>query len=347
MNRQALGPYRVQELVREAGGDRPVDIGVRPGLDPVDRQEARLDPVGYVVDRVCGVVRPVHDLALDALEGVQRLSGPQAPGHPGPPEHKGAHPLLGVVKEVVARPLGELPEEGLVLEDAVQQGARRLHPAHPRALLVHGLDQQVHGLCVALEPPPAEHQLLERALARVAEGRVPEVMREADRLHQVRVDEEVVAKRALERPEELADRAADLRHLHRVREPRAVEVVLPGEEDLGLRLELAERVRVDDAVAVDLERVPVVGLAGAAEGLAVKGPVESVCHRESPATTAQRRSGTQSLLGAVLKTRFGVVLSAPGANTRAHELPHDESALQGETRGGPGLGAGPRARPGP
>ena len=129
------------------------------------------------------------------------------------------------------------------------------------------------------KPPQRRHELLERPLARVPERRVAQVVREADRLDQVRVDEEVVPQGPLQRPQELADRAADLRDLHRVGEPRAVEVVLAREEDLGLRLELAERVRVDDPVAVDLERVAVVGLAGAPEGLAVEGPVESVGHR--------------------------------------------------------------------
>ena len=75
------------------------------------------------------------------------------------------------------------------------------------------------------------------------------------------------------------DRAPDLRNLHRVGEPCPVEVVLPGKEDLGLRLELPEGVRMDDPVAVDLEGVSVVRLAGAAEGLAVEGSVESVGHR--------------------------------------------------------------------
>lgn len=136
----------------------------------------------------------------------------------------------------------------------------------------------MHGLGVPLKAPPARHELLEGALAGVAKGRVPKVVRKANRLDQVAIYEEVVPQGPLHGPQELADRPAYLRDLHRVREPRPVEVVLPGEEDLGLRLELAEGVRVDDPVAVDLERVPVVGLAGTAEGLAVEGPVESIGH---------------------------------------------------------------------
>ena len=115
----------------------------------------------------------------------------------------------------------------------------------------------------------------------VPERGVAQVVREADRLDQVRVDVEVVPQGPLAGPQELADRAPDLGHLHRVREARAVEVVLPGEEDLRLRLELAEGVRVDDPVAVYLEGVAVVGLALPAGGLAVEGSVESVGHGDS------------------------------------------------------------------
>ena len=110
------------------------------------------------------------------------------------------------------------------------------------------------------------------------ERRMAQVVREAHRLDQVGVDVEVVPERAVQRPQVVADRAPDLRHLHRVREARAVEVVFAREEDLGLRLELAEGVRVDDPVAVDLERVAVVGLPRAPVGLAVEGSVESVGH---------------------------------------------------------------------
>src|SRR5207244_3853406 len=47
-----------------------------------------------------------------------------------------------------------------------------------------------------------------------------------------------------------------------------------------LRLQLSERVRVDDPVPVDLERVPIVGLPAGAEIFAVEGVVEPVGHQE-------------------------------------------------------------------
>src|SRR5690606_16015850 len=49
------------------------------------------------------------------------------------------------------------------------------------------------------------------------------------------------------------ERAGDLRHLDRVRQPRAVMVAVLGDEDLRLVLQPPEGGRVDDAVAVALE----------------------------------------------------------------------------------------------
>ena len=51
-------------------------------------------------------------------------------------------------------------------------------------------------------------------------------------------------------PKEAGERARDLRHLQRVREPRAVVVALVRDEDLGLVHEPAKGSGVDDAVAV-------------------------------------------------------------------------------------------------
>ena len=83
---------------------------------------------------------------------------------------------------------------------------------------------------------------VERLLAGVAEGRVAEVVAEPDRLGQVLVE----AERA-------GDRAGDPARLQRVGEPGPVVIALGRDEDLRLVLEPAERLRVDDAVAVALE----------------------------------------------------------------------------------------------
>ena len=56
---------------------------------------------------------------------------------------------------------------------------------------------------------------------------------------------------AAQRPRQ---RAGDLRHLDRMGQPGAVVVALVGDEDLRLVLQPAEGGRMDDAVAVALER---------------------------------------------------------------------------------------------
>src|ERR1035437_3802288 len=76
----------------------------------------------------------------------------------------------------------------------------------------------------------------------------------------------------------MADGPADLRHLHRVGQPRAVEIVFARQEHLRLGLQLAEGMRMDDAVAVDLERAAVVRLAARAPHLDVEGVVEAILH---------------------------------------------------------------------
>jgi len=83
-----------------------------------------------------------------------------------------------------------------------------------------------------LEAAVLVHELGERVLAGVPEGRVPEVVREGDRLGEVLVQVECAR-----------DRARDLRDLDRVREARPVVVALGRDEDLRLVLEAAEGAR--------------------------------------------------------------------------------------------------------
>ena len=97
-------------------------------------------------------------------------------------------------------------------------------------------------------PKRSGEHLVEGLLAGVAERRVAEVVAERDRLGQVLVQ-----------PQRPGDGARDPGGLERVREPRAVVVALRVDEDLGLVLEAPERLAVDDAVAVALERRPAAG----------------------------------------------------------------------------------------
>ena len=91
-------------------------------------------------------------------------------------------------------------------------------------------------------------QAVEGFLARVAEGRMAEVVGEGDGFGEIFVE----AERA-------GERAADGRDFHRVGEARAVVVAGAVEEDLGFVFEAAEGGRVDDARGVALEfRAPAV-----------------------------------------------------------------------------------------
>ena len=98
---------------------------------------------------------------------------------------------------------------------------------------------------------PLGQAAVQRLLADMAERRVTEVVPEPDRLDQILVE-----------PQRAGDGARDLGHLERVREPRAVVVAGRGDEHLRLVLEPAERLAVDDPIAVALERraQPAVGL---------------------------------------------------------------------------------------
>jgi len=93
------------------------------------------------------------------------------------------------------------------------------------------------------EPEPLAQGGVERLLARVPEGRMPEIVAETDRLGQILVQ-----------PQRPGDAAGDAGRLQRVREPRAVMVAARIDEDLRLVLKATERLRVDNPVAIPLKR---------------------------------------------------------------------------------------------
>src|SRR5262245_66146942 len=74
-------------------------------------------------------------------------------------------------------------------------------------------------------------------------------------------------------PQDLRDRARDLRDLERVGQPRPVVIAGRREEDLRLVLETAERFAVNDAIAVALERGPDIVFALGPEPAARRGAV--------------------------------------------------------------------------
>ena len=118
---------------------------------------------------------------------------------------------------------------------------------------------------------------VERLLARVAEGRMAHVVAEPDRLDEVLVQ-----------PQRPRDAARDPGRLERVRHPRAVVVAGGIDEDLRLALQAPERLRVQDPVAVALER-----RAQAAVVLG-RGVARASRRSERRAVTASRSSCSRS-----------------------------------------------------
>ncbi len=131
--------------------------------------------------------------------------------------------------------------ERAVLQDSLARLEGEVQPAEARVALLELVDH-AQRLQVVLEAAELAHAIVERVLPRVAERRVAEVVREADRF------DEVLVQRQRAR-----DGARDLRDLERMRETRAIEVALVVHEHLGLVDEAAERGRMDHAVAVALE----------------------------------------------------------------------------------------------
>src|SRR5690606_5695999 len=149
-------------------------------------------------------------------------------------------------------------------------------------------------LCIVVEAAPGRHLVVERFLPGMAEGRVPEIMDERDRLRQVLV--------AAQRPRQ---GASNLRDLDRMSQSLAKVVALVRNEDLRLVLQPPEGGRMDDAVAVALEGCPrrafrlVIEAAAAPGGVACIGRARPVAeadfgkiaaaHARSPVSAAARR----------------------------------------------------------
>ena len=87
----------------------------------------------------------------------------------------------------------------------------------------------------------ALHPVVQSPFSRVAEGGVPQVVPQGDRLGQILVE-----------PERPRDGAGDLGNLERMGEPGAVMIPLRGKENLRFVFEAAEGLAVQDPVAVPL-----------------------------------------------------------------------------------------------
>ena len=131
----------------------------------------------------------------------------------------------------------------------------------PCAVVLEHVDD-AQALLVVVEA--AGNQIVEDALAGVAERRVAEIVAERDRFGQLLVQ-----------PQHLGDAARDLRHLERVRQPRPVVIAGRRKEHLRLVLQAAERLAVDDAIAIALKR-------RADRILRLSGRRRPACRRSSP-----------------------------------------------------------------
>ena len=182
----------------------------------------------------------------EAVDALRRRSGraarsPRAAGRPRSSIPKRMR-VVDVVVDVgdAVDDADDLPLERVrlavagVREDAVADLVRQVQP---RAI------RYDCSLWRNAEPEALAEHLVERVLARVAERRVAHVVPEPDRLGQVLVQ-----------PQRAGDDARDRGRLQRVRHARAVVVALRVDEDLRLALQAPERLRVDDPVAVALER---------------------------------------------------------------------------------------------
>jgi hypothetical protein len=106
--------------------------------------------------------------------------------------------------------------------------------------------QHAEGLFVVFEVPALFfHPLVQRFFAAMAEGRVPQIMRQRDALNEIFIE--------TERPGQIA---RNLRHFHRMRQPRAHVIIFARDKDLRLSLQTPEGCTVDDAVAIALKRKP-------------------------------------------------------------------------------------------
>src|SRR3982751_2687595 len=91
----------------------------------------------------------------------------------------------------------------------------------------------------------AGHQVAQHALTGVAKRRVSAIVSKRDGFGEFLVQ-----------VQHLGDGPRDLRHFERVRQARAVVIAGWREEHLRFMFETAEGLRVDDAVAIALERWP-------------------------------------------------------------------------------------------
>ena len=126
-----------------------------------------------------------------------------------------------------------------VLNDALTHFEGQVEAGERGIFLLEGFDD-AQGMQIVVEHVMVlPHQPVEFGLPGMAARRVPHVMHQRQRLHQVGVQ-----------TQRLRHRAADLRHFQRVRQTIAEVIGISPGENLRLVLQAAESARVDNAIAI-------------------------------------------------------------------------------------------------
>ncbi len=128
-----------------------------------------------------------------------------------------------------------------MLADAFQDFPGKVEAVEFRVAFFQKFDN-AQALFVVLEPPVAPHELVEHGLARVAEGRVPQVVRQGNGFRQVFIQ-----------LQGFADRPGDLGHLQGMGQAGPVIIPLMVDEHLSLVFQTPESGGVDHPVAVALK----------------------------------------------------------------------------------------------
>src|SRR5215470_15589209 len=151
------------------------------------------------------------------------------------------HATLGIATE---RPTAAIGERPVVLDQPFEGVPGEVEPVESRVAAFEPGNHR-EGLGIVIEAAVVGQTAVKRALAGVTERRMAEVVRERGGLGEILVE-----------TERTGERAGDLGHLKRMREPRAVMVALVEHKHLSLVSEPPEGVGVDNAVTIAAKVTP-------------------------------------------------------------------------------------------
>ena len=226
------------------GAERGVDLGQqtlgRKAAKVGQRDQAGLQAVFDVVDRIGDIIGHVHDLAL-------RAALLTAAGRTG--DRLDQLTICGVIaldRFVPGRgqPCGI--ETGLVFQQPVEAGIGEVQ-ARIGGVFVFEPGHDAKGLGVALKTAIGPHAVVQEAFPGVAEGGVAKIVGQTGRLDQVGI-----------RAQRQGNALGNLGDFERVGQPGPKEIALIHPKHLGFALEAPKRGRVDDTGPVVFKLGPVV-----------------------------------------------------------------------------------------